>query len=150
MAHKYTSHKSSLFLLELILAILFFSIASTVCVQLFVQSHILSKQAEILSIAVNECSDAAEIVLSADTDAEVLERLYAVYPNAEKSNYQMLIPYDDTYALIVSCAFSEISEDKVSVLAGIFFENLETNETIYELEITHRVQDSLLLEADYE
>ncbi len=150
MAYKYTSHKSSLFLLELILAILFFSIASAVCVQLFVKSHLLSRQAEILSIAVNECSDAAEIILSADTDAEVLERLYAAYPDAQRSNYQMLISYDDTHALIVSCAFSGLSDGMVFVEARIVFENQKTGEYLYELNIIHQVQDYLLLEAENE
>ncbi len=36
--------KSSLFLLELIIAILFFSISSAVCVQLFVKSHLIGKE----------------------------------------------------------------------------------------------------------
>lgn len=150
MTHKYTSHKSSLFLLELILAILFFSIASAVCVQLFVKSHLLSRQAEILSIAVNECSDVAEIILSADTDAEMLTRLKNAYPEAQTSGSQLLIPYDDTHALTVSYAFSEIQGNQLSVQAGIIFEDFETTERIYGLEITHQVQDSLQLEADHE
>lgn len=150
MAHKYTSHKSSLFLLELILAILFFSIASAVCVQLFVKSHLLSRQAEILSIAVNECSDVAEIILSADTDSEVFTRLQHAYPDAKTSNNQLQILYNDTHTLTVSYVFSELMDDKVSVHADISYENLETRETIYELEIAHQVQDSLLLEADDE
>lgn len=148
MAHKYTSHSSSLFLLELILAILFFSIASAVCVQLFVKSHLLSKDAEILSIAVNECSDAAEIILSADTASEVLERLYAAYPDAEKPNHQMTIPYDENYDLNVS--FSAGTENKVDVLAKITFQDRSAQEVIYELEINHQVQDNLLLEGAYE
>ena len=98
----------------------------------------------------NECSDAAEIILSADTDAEVLERLYAAYPDAHRSNYQMLISYDEAHALIVSCAFSGLSDGRVSVSAWIVFENQETNEYIYELEITHLVQDYQFLEVAYE
>ena len=150
MAHRYTSHKSSLFLLELILAILFFSIASAVCVQLFVKSHLLSRQAEILSIAVNECSDAAEIILSADTDSEVLKRLQLAYPDAKVSDDQLLIHFDDAYVVSVSCAFSKAAANQVLIQADISFENPQTSEIIYELEITHQVQDSLHLEADDE
>ena len=35
---------SSLFLMELIIAILFFSLASTVCIQLFVKAHLLTEK----------------------------------------------------------------------------------------------------------
>ena len=45
MKRKPTANPSSLFLLELIFAILFFSVASAVCVQIFVKSHTLSTQA---------------------------------------------------------------------------------------------------------
>lgn len=53
---------SSLFLLELTMAILFFSIASAVCVQIFVKSRAMSLHAEELNAAVREVSSAAEIV----------------------------------------------------------------------------------------
>ena len=36
--------RSSLFLMEMIIAILFFSLASAVCIQLFARSHLLSTQ----------------------------------------------------------------------------------------------------------
>lgn len=52
---------SSLFLLELTMAILFFSIASAVCVQIFVKSRAMSLHAEELNAAVREVSSAAEI-----------------------------------------------------------------------------------------
>ena len=107
MARNDTSHKSSLFLLELIMAILFFSIASAVCVQLFVKSHLLSKQAEILSIAVNECSDAAEIIYSADTETEVLERLRNAYPDFVDNSNQFRIPYSTTHQTVVEYQFTE-------------------------------------------
>ena len=45
MKRKPTANPSSLFLLELIFAILFFSVTSAVCVQVFVKSHTLSTQA---------------------------------------------------------------------------------------------------------
>lgn len=60
MKHKNRPRSSSLFLMELMLAILFFSIASAVCVQIFVKSHLLSKESEALSHAVNACANLAE------------------------------------------------------------------------------------------
>lgn len=58
---KYNTHKSSLFLIELIIAIAFFALASGVCLRLFVKSHLLSREATQLSDAVNLASSAAEI-----------------------------------------------------------------------------------------
>ena len=48
-------------MIELILAIAFFSLASAVCVQLFVKSHLLSKEAAQLNTGVNLVTSAAEI-----------------------------------------------------------------------------------------
>ena len=41
--------RSSLFLLELIIAILFFSLTSAVCVQIFVRAHLISRQTQELN-----------------------------------------------------------------------------------------------------
>ncbi len=60
MKNKKRARSSSLFLMELILAILFFSIASAVCVQFFVKSHLLCKDSQTLNYAVNTCSSVAE------------------------------------------------------------------------------------------
>ncbi len=42
--NKTMHNKSSLFLMELIISILFFSVAGAVCVQLFVKAHLISKK----------------------------------------------------------------------------------------------------------
>ena len=44
---KYQRHNntSSLFLLELILAVLFFSVASALCIQIFTKAHLMSQDA---------------------------------------------------------------------------------------------------------
>lgn len=60
--------KSSLFLMELIIAILFFSLASTVCIQLFVKSHLLSRQTVNQNHAVIQAQNLAEIFLASDGD----------------------------------------------------------------------------------
>ena len=65
---KYQRHNntSSLFLLELILAVLFFSVASALCIQIFTKAHLMSQDARDLNFAVNEVSSMAEQI-SADT-----------------------------------------------------------------------------------
>ena len=59
---KYQRHNntSSLFLLELILAVLFFSVASALCIQIFIKAHLMSQDARDLNFAVNEVSSMAE------------------------------------------------------------------------------------------
>lgn len=64
MVRKNRPRSSGLFLMELILAILFFSIASAVCVQVFVKSHLLSVESRALNQAVNKCTSAAEYISS--------------------------------------------------------------------------------------
>ncbi|WP_251392188.1 hypothetical protein [Mediterraneibacter agrestimuris] len=70
MVRKNRPRSSGLFLMELILAILFFSIASAVCVQIFVKSHLLSVESRALNQAVNKCTSAAEYI-SAVSDGEL-------------------------------------------------------------------------------
>ena len=70
---------SSLFLLELTMAILFFSIASAVCVQIFVKSRAMSLHAEELNAAVREVSSAAEIVRASKSRAEAEEMIRSFY-----------------------------------------------------------------------
>jgi type II secretory pathway pseudopilin PulG len=55
-----TSSKSSLFLIEMIVVILFFSIAGAICVSLFVQARLISLESTRLTLAVNQCQNAAE------------------------------------------------------------------------------------------
>ncbi len=83
MNRKNRAQSSTLFLLELILAILFFSLASAVCVQFFVKSHLLSRNAQDLNYAVNECSGIAEIVNTSEGMDHALDTILALYPEAE-------------------------------------------------------------------
>lgn len=60
--------KSGLFLMELIIAILFFSLASAVCIQMFAKAHILSVQTVNHNNAVIQAQNLAEVFLSNDGD----------------------------------------------------------------------------------
>lgn len=51
--------RSSLFLMELILVILFFAVAGSICVQIFVKAHLLSQSASDLNRALNLAQSAA-------------------------------------------------------------------------------------------
>ena len=64
------------------MAILFFSIASAVCVQIFVKSRAMSLHAEELNAAVREVSSAAEIVRASKSRAEAEEMIRSFYRDA--------------------------------------------------------------------
>lgn len=59
--------RSSLFLLELIIAILFFSLTSAVCVQIFVRAHLISRQTREQNIALEKISGFTEVFLAGDS-----------------------------------------------------------------------------------
>ena len=57
-----SNHSSRLFLMELIFAILFFSLGSAVCVQAFAKAHLISVEARDLAFASSTVSSAASVV----------------------------------------------------------------------------------------
>ena len=65
--------KSSLFLMELIISILFFSIASAVCIQLFVKAHLLNVRAQEKNETVVWVQNLAELWNSCDGDMLFME-----------------------------------------------------------------------------
>lgn len=69
MRRQYSS-KSSLFLIEMILAILFFSIAAAVCTQAFLKAHLLSKKAENL-IGAAQALNSTQSLISAGAADEI-------------------------------------------------------------------------------
>ena len=98
MKRKPTANPSSLFLLELIFAILFFSVASAVCVQIFVKSHTLSTQAHDLTQASRRAGDIAELITastSPDDMKNLLEDAYSDAVNIASENF--IIFYDSDF-----------------------------------------------------
>lgn len=67
--------KSSLFLMELIIALLFFSVSSTVCIRLFVKAHALSAQTVDQNYAVNYAQNMAEMFIGCEGDLQAIQSL---------------------------------------------------------------------------
>ena len=55
-----SSSKSGLFLIELIIAIVFFAVSSAICTQLFVKAHVISTRSNDLNIAAQIAQSYAE------------------------------------------------------------------------------------------
>lgn len=79
MNRRTTARGSSLFLIELIISILFFAVASSVCVQFFVKARLMSREAAQLTEAVAACTTASETIASGDSLETISDRLRAVY-----------------------------------------------------------------------
>ncbi|MBA4700844.1 MAG: hypothetical protein H2212_15590 [Ruminococcus sp.] len=146
MIRRNRANSSSLFLLELILAILFFSIASAVCVQFFVKSHLLSQDAWKLNISVNEVSSATELIQVSPDARSAIDLIHTEYPDSEISDVSKISVYYDRDFL--SCAKAqavyclEISFiQKGSMLdAALNMKEQKDEKIIYSLTISHHLQ----------
>lgn len=148
---KYQRHNntSSLFLLELILAVLFFSVASALCIQIFTKAHLMSQDARDLNFAVNEVSSMAEQIsagtLHSDTAAssddtasdpstqmpdDSLQDATAYY----NSSYASCEKADAVYVLTV-----HYEPEDTLLKAHISMDTVADNRNIYTLDVTkHR------------
>lgn len=145
MIRRSRANSSSLFLMELILAILFFSLTSAVCVQFFVKSHLLSQESKVLSRAVNECSNIAETYDSSDSIGNTLSLLKADYPDLLEvdAGLSAVIYYDDTFSpcgkdAAVYTLRTQFSEEDTMLKADIRVTDSK-NSVIYELNTNHHI-----------
>lgn len=124
---KYQRHNntSSLFLLELILAVLFFSVASALCIQIFTKAHLMSQDARDLNFAVNEVSSMAE-----QMPDDSLQDAAAYYD----SSYASCKKADAVYVLTV-----HYEPENTLLKAHISMDTIADNRNIYALDVTkHR------------
>lgn len=131
---KYQRHNntSSLFLLELILAVLFFSVASALCIQIFTKAHLMSQDARDLNFAVNEVSSMAEQI-SADT----------LHPDTAASSDDTAASSDDT----ASDPSTQISNDAWQDDTAYYdssYASCEKADAVYVLTVHYEPEDTLL------
>ena len=136
---------SGLFLTELILAILFFSVAGAVCLQVFAKSHRMSRDARRLELAVSECSSAAELLEASGDEAEALSLLRERYPLAESSSDGLVLLFDrenqpcgeSDADLVISI---RLSTHERLLTARLTACRAGDTENIYALELSHHLQ----------
>lgn len=128
---------SSLFLIELMISILFFSLGSAVCVQAFAKAHMASHTAEQLSFASSAVSSAASLV---KYTPKSLPALQEYYPNIVLSGKEFLVFYDDDHRecaekdRIYTLHIRTAQKDSVET-AHIFMIFDESEETLFELKL---------------
>lgn len=90
------TRRSNLFLMEMIFAILFFALASTVCIKLFAAAHNLSQKT-------TDCNHAMTAVKSAvsffETGDGSLESLTQNYPDSKLEDSLLTVYYDKNWKL---------------------------------------------------
>lgn len=131
---KYQRHNntSSLFLLELILAVLFFSVASALCIQIFTKAHLMSQDARDLNFAVNEVSSMAEQISSG-----------TLHPATAASSGDTAASSDDT----ASDPSTQISNDAWQDDTAYYdssYASCEKANAVYVLTVHYEPEDTLL------
>lgn len=129
--------RSSLFLIELILAILFFALGSGICVQVFVRASLISKEAADLSFASSQASSAASVIRYSSDPGEYAETFF---PGARTEDSGFCVFYDDSRQICTAEEAAYTMEVSVSESDGLCIGSITVtgsdNEVIYELE-TH-------------
>lgn len=113
---KYQKQHSGLFLIELIVSILFFSLAAALCLQLFAKASLKSTQSTQLTHAVLIATSAAEAVENGCIDADALSEYFS---EASVENGRMRVYYDDSWQMTSS-------DDGKYVLEVSFVDGLES------------------------
>ena len=112
---KLSSSRSELLLMEIILSILFFSLASAVCLQLFVKASLLGKDTEELDMAVRCAVSAAELLNQA---GDPQEEILALFPE--------------------SCV---LTEEGITLLLDEEFHSCTSADMVYQMDIISTPED---------
>ena len=125
--------RSSLFLMEMIVTILFFSLAAAVCVKCFVSAHMMGKETYELNHAIAIATGYAEVMRGTDGD---IDSIMEVFPHAVKG--------DDSYIMIFYDENFEACDSDAAVYAGDV--TLTPNGAIQNMHVKIvRVEDSYII-----
>lgn len=130
------NRSSKLFLIELIMAIFFFSVIATICVQLFSEAHAMSVHSKELVQSVNLASNVAEAFRVWDGQKKSWQ---AIYPEGEWDGTCWQISYDEnwqpTNEQVQYLLFMELFEQDELHCAQIVVSERENEQVIYELTV---------------
>jgi len=115
--------------MELILAILVFSMASTACIQLFVKAHVLTDKSIALNQSIIKCQNLAETLYGSDTIEDDLGKTQ--YYDADWQR----VTDEGSAVYAVSMEMKPVDE-KSLLHAVITSKKLSDESVIYELPIT--------------
>lgn len=129
------SSKSALFLMELILAILFFALAAVVCVQLFCAAHTLSTDTRDSNCAVTLAQNAAAALQSAEGDLQAAARL--LQGEADTHTLQAWYTADGKACTAAEAAFKlQASAEPLQETAAVTVLRLRDNSELFCLTVS--------------
>jgi hypothetical protein len=101
---KQNASRTGLFLIELILSIFFFIIATAVVLQLFVNSHFISKKTISINYALLYSQNMSEVFLSDNGNFDEVKNLYSgqLMETPDESGDVLLLLFDDDWAPVYS------------------------------------------------
>lgn len=139
--------KSALFLMELIVALLFFALASTVCIRLFAKAHLLSEQTVNENHAIVHAQNLAEGFLATEGD---IMQMKALFPNAASTSPEndILLLFDEEWNFCdaanacYSAHLTSYPEKDGLITADITIAACNTSaDAIYSLKISHHIPE---------
>lgn len=147
------ARKTGLFLMELIIAILFFSLAATICIQLFVKSHMISERSIALNHSILLAQNTAEIFYATNGDPEKMASLLgcgessgtAAIADIDNASTLTLFYTDKFDCLDPAEAASAVFQQTISLYADsdpalitchIVISGLSSGDVIYSLDTT--------------
>lgn len=142
-----TTSKSSLFLMELIISIFFFSLAGGICIQLFVHSHLTSRDSINLNHGILWSQNLAEAFYTCDD----LTDLASLFPDAFISGSTLYLFFDKNWEpLTYDEMISTSSDVATTYLASLTLQDLPLSAATCEPVAAH-IQISMLSHsfADY-
>ena len=137
------SSRSGIFLMELMLSILFFSIAAAVCVELFAISHQLSNKGVNLNYAVATAESIAEAFSGCNGEESDWEILFPEAENCGSEGTQNIWKISDEEKGLTALAWIDTSKElrtckiRVGTSEQItsYLETQQDFDSIYELEV---------------
>ncbi len=138
----------ALFLMELIIAIFFFSLASTVCIQLFVKAHLMSRDSVDLNKAVMWSQNFAEAFDGFDGNLDDISNALNCSMNGSDT---LLLEFDKNWNQIDSSATTDpsYSVSLENTISGdlhrghIVCIDIKNCKTIYELDIELFIREAI-------
>lgn len=130
--------KSGPFLIELIISILFFSVASAVCMQLFVQAHLVSKESNDTNMAVITAQTAAECIKGTNGSGDKLKEFLGAVQGTDNNVYEVRYDKnwspisDESYVYKMIIQFDETDNNFVNASINVIKSDNQTS--IYTLE----------------
>lgn len=119
--------KTSLFLMELIIAILFFALSSAVCIRLFVKSHDISNHARSLTSSAMWCENVVEIFRATEGNSQHIvnilqenDHAYVEYQSVDSSESTITLYFDSNWNLLQS--MDDLEHSKY-IIRALIYEN---------------------------